>query len=223
MKKYFDKIYCINLDSRPDRWEECLEEFKKIGIDDIVERFPAIELTPGIAGCTKSHYEIIKLCKKNNFKNVLIFEDDVTFTNSDIISTIDSAISQLESKNLSYDMLYLGGNLKQDKTKNFRIDSNLAVLTFCKTTHAFAISNSIYDKFLNAYESIDWNQYRNWHHSNPNRYNIDVWYIKNIQCLGNTYGVYPSIAEQRESYSNLLNMKSYFPMENTWNVLLGDT
>ena len=38
MKKYFDKIYCINLDSRPDRWKECLEEFKKIGIDDIVER-----------------------------------------------------------------------------------------------------------------------------------------------------------------------------------------
>ncbi len=113
------------------------------------------------------------------------------------MSTIDSAISQLESKNLSYDMLYLGGNLKQDKTKNFRIDSNLAVLTFCKTTHAFAISNSIYDKFLNAYESIDWNQYRNWHHSNPNRYNIDVWYINNRQCLGNTYGVYPCIAEQR--------------------------
>ena len=56
MKKYFDKIYCINLDSRPDRWKECLEEFKKIGIDDIVERFPAAELTPGIAGCTKSNY-----------------------------------------------------------------------------------------------------------------------------------------------------------------------
>ena len=93
MKKYFDKIYCINLDSRSDRWNQCIEEFKKVGIEDIVERFSAEQLIPGIAGCTKSHYEIIKQCKKNNFKNVLILEDDVTFINSNFLETIDKSIS----------------------------------------------------------------------------------------------------------------------------------
>ena len=26
---FFDKTYCINLERRPDRWEECLTEFNK--------------------------------------------------------------------------------------------------------------------------------------------------------------------------------------------------
>ena len=35
---YFDKIFCINLDSRPDRWELAQSEFDKVGILDRVER-----------------------------------------------------------------------------------------------------------------------------------------------------------------------------------------
>ena len=30
---YFDKIICINLDKRTDRWTESLEQFKKAGIE----------------------------------------------------------------------------------------------------------------------------------------------------------------------------------------------
>ena len=37
---YFDKIYCINLDSRY-RWELAQKEFKKVGILGRVERFSA--------------------------------------------------------------------------------------------------------------------------------------------------------------------------------------
>jgi len=83
MNRYFDKIYCINLNHRTDRWLESLQEFKKLGIDSDVERFEAHELKPGIKGCTKSHYEIIKLAKKNKYKNVLIFEDDVFILRDD--------------------------------------------------------------------------------------------------------------------------------------------
>ena len=39
---YFDKIFCINLDSRPDRWEQVQKEFDKVGILDRVERFSAL-------------------------------------------------------------------------------------------------------------------------------------------------------------------------------------
>ena len=42
LKDNFEKLYCINLDSRPDRWALAQEEFKKYGIEDIVERFPGL-------------------------------------------------------------------------------------------------------------------------------------------------------------------------------------
>ena len=38
---YFDKIYCINLDRRDDRWEECIVEFNKHNL--IVERYKAFD------------------------------------------------------------------------------------------------------------------------------------------------------------------------------------
>lgn len=40
---YFDFIYCINLNSRGDRWINVQEELKKLGIERRVIRFNAIE------------------------------------------------------------------------------------------------------------------------------------------------------------------------------------
>ena len=39
LTNYFDKVYCINLDDRKDRWEECVDEFNKIDALNDVERF----------------------------------------------------------------------------------------------------------------------------------------------------------------------------------------
>ena len=39
---YFDKTYCVNLDRRTDRWDECMSEFTKYKLDSI-ERFPAVD------------------------------------------------------------------------------------------------------------------------------------------------------------------------------------
>ncbi len=62
---HFEAIYCVNLDRRPDRWEAVQQEFKKIGIQDRVIRFSAIE-TPnqGAIGCLLSHRAIIEEAKK---------------------------------------------------------------------------------------------------------------------------------------------------------------
>ena len=41
LNQYFDKIFCINLDSRSDRWEEAQKEFIKHSLN--VERVSAIQ------------------------------------------------------------------------------------------------------------------------------------------------------------------------------------
>ena len=217
--KLFDKIYCINLDSRSDRWEECLDEFKKIGIENDVERVSAFQMTPGIAGCTKSHLECIKLAKLNNYNSVLILEDDVTFTDN-FTEIYNAGVNQLLDKSIKYDMLYFSANLYGDG--NYLIDDNLAKISSAKAGHAYIVNSSVYDIIINAFSDIQWNAPHNWHHGNPNRMNMDTWY-KNIQQLGNVYGIYPSLAEQRPSHSDLLNTYCDYGLSNAYNKILEKT
>ena len=220
MKNYFDKIYCINLKKRPDRWEESLKEFKKLDIADDVIRFDAVDIQPGIIGCTKSHYEIVKLAKKNKYKNILIFEDDLECVRSDAIQVISKCMDQLNKHDKDYDMLYFGGNVPDDKSLFSRVDENLSKVGFCKTTHAYVLNSTVFDLFLDTFDNIKWDDQKNWSPSNRYRCNIDVWYINNIQSRGKTYGVYPCLFNQRSNYSDLLNRSSDFVFNEKWDRVL---
>lgn len=125
---FFDGIYCINLDERTDRWDHSCEQFEKLGIRERVERFSAIRpcydsrwdrKTPwgagkrkyprlGAVGCAESHKEIIRLSMEQNFKNVLVFEDDFDVCDG-WDKNLKSALRDLE--NLPWDLFYLGYHL----------------------------------------------------------------------------------------------------------------
>ena len=77
LDKYFDKIYCINLDRRKDRWEETENELSKWGLLDQVERYPAVDgvslvnpysINNGELGLIETHLSIIKDSKKMGIK-----------------------------------------------------------------------------------------------------------------------------------------------------------
>ena len=114
LNDYFDKIYCINLDRRTDRWEKCKTQFDKHGIN--VERFSALDgdkleysnkrLLPGEIGIIRSNLELVKKAKENNYKNILIFEDDVEFAD-DLNEKFEKYIKQVPE---DWSFLYLGGN-----------------------------------------------------------------------------------------------------------------
>ena len=201
---YIDGILCINLDSRKDRWSECVEEFKKLNIQNLVQRYPAIASKIGIRGCTMSHVNCIKIAKEKKYKNVLILEDDVVFDTNIFYDVLFNTFNQLESKNIHYDILYLGANLRGND--NVLIDKNLVKIVAAKTTHAYIVNSTIYDTIIDVYSNINWDDKYIWIHENPNRMNIDIQYM-NIQKLGNTYGTYPAIADQRASYSDLIKQK----------------
>ena len=222
MKHYFDRIYCINLKKRPDRWEESLKEFEKLGIADDVIKFDAVDIQPGIIGCTKSHYEIIKIAEKDGCKNILVFEDDLELTKNSIVAKeiISNSMEQLLRHDNAYDMLYLGGNVPEDKTLFKRIDENLSQISICKTTHAYVISHHAFKPFLDTFDNIDWNNSWNWSQANEQRCNIDKWYINNIHRKGKTYGVYPCLFNQRSNYSDLLNRNSDFVFNEKWDRVL---
>src|SRR3984885_12850244 len=57
---YFGAIYCLNLESQPDRWQEATGRFSTLGILRLVERFPAISTPENHhRGCALSWLEMV--------------------------------------------------------------------------------------------------------------------------------------------------------------------
>lgn len=143
MNDFFDKIYCINLDKRVDRWEKVKTRFDEVGIN--VERFSAIETRQGWDGCKASHLKIIENAKNNNYNSIFIFEDDIVFTD-DFIKKINEIIDEL--KKTKWDLLYLSGN--QNNAKDIKpISDNLSQIDSMLGTGSYGINSSIYDDILN--------------------------------------------------------------------------
>ena len=77
---FFDKIYCISLDTRPDRRKQAEKQFADVGLLERVE-FIIVEKHPvnQEKGIFQSHMFCLSKGLKANARNILIFEDDVFF------------------------------------------------------------------------------------------------------------------------------------------------
>ena len=195
LKNYFDKIYCINLDRREDRWDETLVELNKWGLSDYISRYSAIDgntlnndttINNGELGILNTHINIISEAKENNYKNILILEDDIEFTEE--IKNLDEYMSLIPS---DWDMIYFGGNHNKHMGKQINfLNDKIIKLNETYGIHCMSINNSIYDLILNLIKRKE----------KP----IDVYYA-DIQKSYNCYGFNPSIALQRESFSDIQN------------------
>jgi len=196
----FDRVVCINLSSRPDRWKQVRRELRRIGLQD-VRRFDAIKRKRGIRGCTMSHVQVVQEALDDKLSNILIFEDDVQFVNYDE-KIIEGALEQLFS--LKWDMFYLGSS----SNSNFRKFSKylLKPTSGVKATHAYALNSSVFQQIIDHkwvwqipdWESLDDNSLRLAEH-------IDKFYrdilIPNCRC----FHINPIQAVQRKSYSDVQN------------------
>ena len=213
-----DKIYCINLDRRTDRWQNVIKEFDKIGLKGKVERVSAVEATPGIKGCTLSHYNIIKQAKENKYKSILIFEDDVEFIRvGEFEATINNALLQLQNLGIDYDMFYLGGNVKG--TQNKKVSNNLVKLNNVKTTHAYIVTEKMYNTILNIFDSRGIHKSPSWDGSDSNRLNIDFRYATDLAPYYNVYGVWPMLAKQAAGISDLDGKFHEYKLDEKWEKL----
>lgn len=235
--RYFDKIFIVNLDERKDRWEETLKELKNLGITNF-ERFSAIRpdikkvpvefynklVSPhkakpkyqtGAVGCKMSHYEIIKLAKKRNYKRILILEDDIefnSFSETEIknrqknkdkrykidktkedwarhFKIINNAMSDIPQ---DWEMIYFGANYKKQPKQVNPKNPNLFKINAALTTHSYAIQSNVFDKCIDNMLNSG--------------LEIDNFYIKNIHepVKSKCYCIKPGLIRQRESYSDVV-------------------
>ena len=140
---YFDHIFCINLDERTDRWDECQIEFDKVGIKDRVERFSAIKDGHGRKGCGQSHISVLKLCKERGYKTPLILEDDVMFLD-DTLDNLKKSLSEFKEYE-NWSMFYLGGTLNK---KPWQKLDNLIITDFMACLTAYSVNPLLYDYII---------------------------------------------------------------------------
>jgi GR25 family glycosyltransferase involved in LPS biosynthesis len=188
MNNYFDKIYCINLDKRTDRWSDCQQEFVKHNI--IAERFSAVDgkivdqvppLLPGQIGCLISQLSVIKMAKESNLSSVMILEDDVEFCD-DFSNQFDECMKLVPD---NWNMIFLGANHIQKPNK---INERIYKLNYSYSAHCYAIRNNMFDPLINILSIT----------KDP----LDVVYA-NIQSSINAYVVNPHLAWQKPGYSDI--------------------
>ena len=189
----FGGVYYINLESRTDRKQEIEEELNKMGLK--YNRFNAIQNDYGIIGCTQSHLEVLKDAKKNNLKNVLIFEDDFLFLISK--ERFWNQVTTFFDQNNDYDVLMLSYNLNKSEDYNEQL---LKVLD-CQTASGYIVNNKFFDKLINLYEQnlpLLISTGMHWVYAND-----VVW--KQLQPNSNWFALKERVGLQRPSYSNLTN------------------
>lgn len=114
--KEFDQVYVINLDVRSDRMKQVNTllnrykiPFKRISGVYLKEKYsdlPNNHTTTsslGIIGCFLSHLTCLQDSRDNNYKKILVLEDDITF--------IDEHIKQINFKQLYNDVKTVDWNL----------------------------------------------------------------------------------------------------------------
>lgn len=202
LNEYFDKIYCLNLERRPDRWEESTKVFKNLNLS--VDKFPAFDGQTidlgygkpynGDIGCGISHIKVLKSAIENKLKNVLILEDDVMFSDN-LLEIFQKVTLELPD---DWDILFFGGNHQGGALK---ISENIARVYNTYTTHCYAINSkcfeTIYKHMVSKIEYV-----LNCGYKLDECVAVD-YYMAQLHRKLNVYSVYPNIAWQRESYSDI--------------------
>tara|TARA_R110002096_G_scaffold82501_1_gene192008 strand:+ start:234 stop:875 length:642 start_codon:yes stop_codon:yes gene_type:complete len=185
-----DKVYLINLATRPDRLQRVKERLECLDIK--YERLEAIDgktiephhhLKPGEVGCNMSHVSALRDAKRNNYGSILILEDDVVFK-EDILERFNEGYKRVPD---DWEIIFLGGDHIRPPTK---ISEHIVKCNFTFNTHAYIIRDVAYEKLLAKAKRMS--------------AQIDTVYAR-MQILGKVkaYGFYPWLANQEDGYSDV--------------------
>ena len=147
-----DRLYVINLESRPDRRREMLAELARIGLDatsGLVEFFAAVKPDTagtfpsiGARGCFLSHLGVLQKARDARHRAILILEDDAAIT-PECAMKLGAALDELNTTDWA--LAYLGHRIAPDRipktalaqTEHWR---RLPAETGIETTHAMLIN-----------------------------------------------------------------------------------
>jgi GR25 family glycosyltransferase involved in LPS biosynthesis len=215
-----DGIAIINLDDRPERWRETLEELspfpnipnptrisavRGVDLDGFGKRpwfrgRPTDKRWAARAGCTQSHRKALLLAKARCWKTFLILEDDAELKPMSAVP-VERLDEQLFERFPDWDICYLGFSKAVGQSLELtRFDGHgLCEVTGCYTTHAYLVRERARDWILNHLpeDSRAWA----WHAQHRI---IDRWYVRHLSRDLRVFAVTPSMITQRAGFSDIV-------------------
>ena len=209
----FKHTLFINLEQRKDRLDHAVVEFAKMDIR--AERVNAVKTKLGAVGCTMSHIKCLELAKSRGYDYVFICEDDITFTNPELLKT--NIKSFYDNDEIMWDVLIIGGN---NVPPYDQITDYCARVFYCQTTTGYIVKKEYYDTLISNFkESV-----QNLLHFPDNRreFALDM-YWKKLQIRDFWYMITPPTVTQYESFSDIENRSVNYDnlmldMEKKWYV-----
>jgi len=192
MWEFVDKVIYINLDHRQDRRDSMLKFFEEgqIPIEKII-RFPAIKRSHAQFGCVESHMEVLNLANRENWKNILILEDDVKWSKD-----FEDNYVKLEelTKLPNWDVIMLAG---------WYYEHNFPRIFKANNAGAYLVNESYRGKLL-ANRRTSVNKLSLGIHLifNNSMYNADVYWHR-LMKIDNWYGLNPCICYQIDGFSDI--------------------
>lgn len=193
-----EHIFVINLEERKDRLDHVAKEFEKLGKP--FERIDAIKHRDGAIGCQASHIKALELAIERDYDQILICEDDITFSRPDIF--LRSMGKFQESSPLNWDILMISGVIYSSSGESYEpIEEHYCRLYEVQTTTGYIVNRCYYKTLLQNFKE----GYKN-HLEFGTRwdYAIDAFW-KPLQRRDNWYFLTPPTVVQYANWSNVEN------------------
>ena len=187
--------FYINLEHRKDRKEHVEKQLASVNLP--TERFNAIRLSNGAAGCSMSHLKCLETAKKNKWTHILICEDDIEFTNPALFTQQLNYF--LEKHQDDWDVVLLAGN----NLPPYRIpenDETCIQVTHAQTTTGYLVKSHYFDVLIsNVKEGLEKLMLEPEKHK---EYAIDKYWLS-LQKQDRWFLIVPLTVVQKIDYSDI--------------------
>ncbi len=141
---FFDHIYCISLNERPDRRAQAVAQFARVGLAGrmtymCIDRHP----TDSEQGIYASHMACIRDGLADGARHILIFEDDVIFERFSS-ARLEAALSFLR-RQPDWQILFLGCLVTRSRATE---SSAVRKVAYRCLAHAYALNRSCAEKLV---------------------------------------------------------------------------
>jgi hypothetical protein len=133
---FFDKIYCISLEERPDRRASAADEFSRAGLLPNVE-FVSVQRhrQNSEQGIFESHMRCIDAGLAAGAKTILVFEDDVIFRRGSTAALAECI--EFMSDRGRWDLFFFGCLVKKSRPTENR---HVLRIRYRSLAHAYAVN-----------------------------------------------------------------------------------